>query len=77
MATYVVSYKRILICGLNVDCLLIDLSSYKFGSDFSEKLVKLLLEALRLNDNHLVRHTSKFAKLQFARYSELFPVCLL
>ena len=77
MATYVVSNKRILICGLNIDCLLADLTSYKFGSDFSEKLVKFLIEALRLNDNRFVRHTSKFAKLQFARYSELFPVCLL
>ena len=37
MATYVVSNKRILICGLNVDCLLVGLSSYKFRSDFSEK----------------------------------------
>ena len=54
MATYVVSKnKRILFCGLNVDCLLVDLASYKFGSDFSEKLVRFLIEALRLNDNHL------------------------
>ena len=63
--------KRILFCGLIVDCLLVDLTSYKFGGDFSEKLVIFLLEALRLNDNRFVRHTSKFAKLQFARYSEL------
>ena len=35
MATYVVSKnKRILFCGLNVDCLLVDLASYKFGSGF-------------------------------------------
>ena len=67
MATYVISNERILICGLNVDCLLVDLTSYKFGSDFSEKLIKFLLEALRLNDNRFVRHTSKFEKLQFAR----------
>ena len=40
MATYVIFNKRILICGLNVDCLLIDLTSYQLGSDFSEKLVK-------------------------------------
>ena len=46
--------KRILFCGLIVDCLLVDLTSYKFGSDFSEKLVKFLLEALRLNDNRFV-----------------------
>ena len=39
MATYVVSNKRILICGLNVDYLLVDLTSYKFRSDFSEKLL--------------------------------------
>ena len=74
MATYVISNKRILICGLNIDYLLIDLTSYQFGSDFSEKLVKkkkILLEALRLNDNCFVRHTRKFEKLQFARYSEL------
>ena len=77
MATYVVSHKRILICGLNVDCMLVDLTSYKFGSDFSEKLVKFLLGAVRLDNNRFVRHTSKFAKLQFAKYSELSPVCLL
>ena len=73
MATYVVSNERILICGLNVDCLLIDLTSCQFGSDFSEKLVikKILLEALQLNDNRFVLHTCKFEKLQFARYSEL------
>ena len=53
--------------------LLVGLSSYKFGSDFSKKL-KFLIEALRLNDNRFVQHTSKFAKLQFARHSELFPV---
>ena len=45
--------KRILFCGLNIDCLLVDLASYKFGSDFSEKLVRFLIEALRLNDNRL------------------------
>ena len=45
--------KRILFCSLNVDCLLSDLASYKFGSDFSEKLVRFLIEAMRLNDNHL------------------------
>ena len=54
MATYVISNKRILICGLNIDCLLVDLTYYKFGSDFSEKLVKFLLEVLRLNDNRFV-----------------------
>ena len=69
--------KRILFCGLNIDCLLVDLTSYKFGSDFPKKLVKFLLEALQLNDNRFIRHTSKFEKLQFARYFELFPVCLL
>ena len=72
MATYVISNKRILISGLNVDCLLVDLSSYKFRSDFSRKLFKFLLEALRLNDNRCVQHTSKFARLQFAACSELF-----
>ena len=54
MATYVVlKNKRILFCGLNVDCLLVDLASYKFGSDFPKYLVLFLIEALRLNDNHL------------------------
>ena len=74
MATYVISNKRILISGLNVDCLLVDLSSYKFRSDFFRRtffFFKFLLEALWLNDNCFVQHTSKFAKLQFARYSEL------
>ena len=69
--------KRILFCGLNVDYLLIDLTSYKFGSDFSEiTCFRFLIEALRLNDNHFVRHTSKFEKLQFARYFELFDRCV-
>ena len=54
MATYVVSNKRILISGLNVDCLLVDLRSYKFGSDFSGKTFKILLEMLLLNDNRFV-----------------------
>ena len=53
MATYVVSNKRILICGLNVDCLLVDLTLFKFGSDFPKHLVLFLIEALRLNDNCL------------------------
>ena len=54
MATYVVSNKRILISGLNVDCLLLkDLILFKFGSDFSKHLVLFLIEALRLNDNRL------------------------
>ena len=43
--------KRILFCGLNVDCLLVDLTLFKFGNDFSKQLA--LVEALRLNDNHL------------------------
>ena len=64
--------KRILFCGLNVDCLLVNLTSYKFGSDFSQKLVRFLLEALRLNDNRFVRHTNKFAKLQFCQISRTF-----
>ena len=38
MATYVVSKKKILFCGLNVDYLLVDLTLFKFGSDFSEML---------------------------------------
>ena len=44
MATYVVSNKRVLICGLNIDYLLVDLSSYKFGSDFSKKLLTFYLK---------------------------------
>ena len=44
--------KRISFYGLNVDCLLVDLTFYfKFGSDFLKHLV--LIEALRLNNNHL------------------------
>ena len=40
MATYAVTkIKEFLFCGLNVDYLLVDLTSYKFGSDFSRKLV--------------------------------------
>ena len=57
--------KRILFFGLNVNCLLVDLTFFNFGSDFSGKLVKFLLEVLRLNDNRFVQHTSKFEKLQF------------
>ena len=53
MATYVVSNKRILLCVLNVDCLLVDLTLFKFGSDFPKHLVLFLIEALRLNDNRL------------------------
>ena len=45
--------KRISFCGLNVDCLLIDLTLFKFGSDFSKHLVLFLIEALQLNDNRL------------------------
>ena len=51
MATYVVSNKRILFHGLNVDCLLVDLTLFKFGSDFLKHLA--LIEALRLSDNRL------------------------
>ena len=43
--------KRISLYGLNVDCLLKDLTLFKFGSDFSKHLA--LTEALRLSDNHL------------------------
>ena len=40
MATYAIpKNKRILFCGLNVDCLLVDLTSYKFGSDFPKYLL--------------------------------------
>ena len=45
--------KRISFYGLNVDCLLVDLTLFKFGSDFSKHLVLFLIEALRLNDNRL------------------------
>ena len=48
-----ISNKRILFCGVNFDILLVDLAFYKFGSDFSEKLVRFLIEALQLNDNRL------------------------
>ena len=54
MATYVVFNKGILICGLNIDRLFVDLSSYKFGSDFSRKNLLILLEPLWLNDNRFV-----------------------
>ena len=43
--------KRILFYGLNDDCLLVDLTLFKFGSDFPKYL--FLFEALRLNDNRL------------------------
>ena len=43
--------RRISIYGLNINCLLVDLTLFKFGSDFSKHLA--LIEALRLNDNHL------------------------
>ena len=44
MATYVVSNKRILICGLNIDYLLVDLSSCEFRSDFSKKTSNFYLK---------------------------------
>ena len=54
MATYVISNKRILICGLNVDCLLVFLTLFEFGSDFPKCFGFLfLIEVLRLNDNRL------------------------
>ena len=71
MATYVASDKRILVCGLNIDCLLVGLSSYQFRSDFFSENLLVLLEALRLNDNRFVWHIGKFARLQFARFFEL------
>ena len=43
--------KRILFCGLNIDCLLVDLTLFRFGSDFPKHLA--LIEALLLNDNRL------------------------
>ena len=43
--------KRISFYGLNVDCLLKDLTLFKFGSDFSKHLA--LTEALWLSDNRL------------------------
>ena len=75
MATYVVSEKkRILLCGLNVDCLLVDLTLFKFGSDFSKHLA--LIEALRLNDNCLY-HTP--VNLQSCNLADVpnFLVCLI
>ena len=45
--------KIISFYGLNVDCLLVDLTLFKFGSDFSKHLVLFLIEALWLNDNRL------------------------
>ena len=53
--------KRISFYGLNVDCLLKDLTLFKFGSDFSKHLA--LIEALQLNDNRLYDTTSKICKL--------------
>ena len=43
--------KRILFYGLNIDCFLVDLTLFRFGSDFQKHLA--LIEALRLNDNRL------------------------
>ena len=46
--------KRISFCGLNIDCLLVDLTLFKFGNNFSEILGFLFLfKALQLNDNRL------------------------
>ena len=45
--------KKIWFYGLNVDCFLVDLTLFKFGSDFSKHLVLFLIEALWLNDNRL------------------------
>ena len=77
MATYATSKnKRILFCGLNVDCLLVDLTFYKFGSDFPKYLVLFLIEALRLNDNHL--HNTP-VDLQICNLPDVpnFLMCLL
>ena len=43
--------KRISLYGLKVDCLLKDLTLFKFGSDFSKHLS--LTETLQLSDNRL------------------------
>ena len=43
--------KRISFYGLNVDCLLVDLTLFNFGNDFPKHLA--LIETLRLSDNRL------------------------
>ena len=58
--------KRILFYGLNVDCLLVDLTLFKFGSDFPKYL--FLFEALRLNDNRLYDIPVNFQSCNFQMF---------
>ena len=66
--------KRILFYGLNDDCLLVDLTLFKFGSDFSKYL--FLFEALRLNDNRLYDTPVNFQSCNLADVPNFWPVCL-
>ena len=64
--------KRILFYGLNVDCLLVDLTLFKFGSDFPKYL--FLFEALRLNDNRLYDTSVNLQSCNLADVPNLFDV---
>ena len=65
--------KRILFYGLNDDCLLVDLTLFKFGSDFSKYL--FLFEALRLNDNRLYDTPVNFQSCNLADVPNFWLVC--
>ena len=66
--------KRILFYGLNDDCLLVDLTLFKFGSDCSKYL--FLFEALRLNDNRLYDTPVNFQSCNLVDVPNRWPVCL-
>ena len=66
--------KRILFYGLNVDCLLVDLTLFEFGGDFSKVY---LFEALRLNDNRLYDTPENLQSCNLAGVSDFWPMCLL
>ena len=64
--------KRILFYGLNVDCLLVDLTLFKFGCDFPKYL--FLFEALQLNDNRLYDTPVNLQSCNLADVPNLFDV---
>ena len=65
--------KRILFYGLNVDCLLVDLTLFKFGSDFPKYL--FLFEALRLSDNRLYDTPVNVQSCNLADVPNFWLVC--
>ena len=66
--------KRISLYGLNVDCLLKDLTLFKFVSDFLKHL--FLFEVLRLNDNRLYDTPVNLQSCNLAGVPNFWPVCL-